>query len=1006
MIPLHLRLKNFLSYRHLSLDLQGLHTACICGANGAGKSSLLEAITWALWGECRTASEDDILYVGTKEVQVNLTFASSGQTYRVIRSRSRGNATALELQLQQGEQFKSLTEKGLRATQQALISCLKMDYETFIHSAYLRQGKADEFMLKRPTERKQILAEILNLGAYEQIAERAKEVSRSCKIEINLLEKQITELRSRNHEISVIESMIASLEQELNALQLTEGKIRQNLKDLATEAQNHQHLQQQLQWQQQQAAQLNEACQQLHTQANKQQAQVLRLEVLLQEKPKILAGYEHHQQICAQEAALNYQAQKHQALLHQHHELSRQIEAVRSELKAQIRHQQEQYQQQQQQYHILQQTLHKLPEVEQALAKLHQARFGLQNYDVLEKEAAPLLQKQQQLQHKWDRATAQIAAKLEELTTQAQQWQNQPSLEALALKIQNLDQRIHDLEQRKRLYQQVHQQGLERKQALSAMQKQYQELIENLTQLQQNHEQWHQQLSVNTPCPLCAQPLAADHWHYIEQQQRSKLEEQQAKITPLESQIVLLEREIMLLRQEYRQLRDEITTLDHLLEQRGSLHVRWEVMHQQAQNLATLHREIANLEAKLQHHDYELSIKQELHLLTENLIQLNYDERTHALLRGEVERWRWSEIKHSELKSAQKQAFNLAEQMPQLELKIRKHQEQLDQGAFAPEFHHQLQLCDMAILELHYDLAHHEAIRHQKEVTTTALLHYQELKLAEQEYPQQQRQAQEMWDLLRQRQEQLQQIMAQVAALQGQLAGLPPPEMFIREQEALQTELQHTRALMDQTLAELGSQRQMKHQINLDQLRCEQLTQDLAKVRHRLFLHQELGQAFGKNGIQSLLLETILPQIEIEANHILAQLSAHQLTVRFITQKTTKKGDTIETLEIEIADHQGTRAYETYSGGEAFRINFGIRLALSRVLAQRKGSTLQTLIIDEGFGSQDHHGCERLVAAVNAIAASFECILIITHMPQLKESFHVLIEVNKTAQGSVARIVN
>jgi exonuclease SbcC len=64
------------------------------------------------------------------------------------------------------------------------------------------------------------------------------------------------------------------------------------------------------------------------------------------------------------------------------------------------------------------------------------------------------------------------------------------------------------------------------------------------------------------------------------------------------------------------------------------------------------------------------------------------------------------------------------------------------------------------------------------------------------------------------------------------------------------------------------------------------------------------------------------------------------------------------------------------------------------------------LIIDEGFGSQDHHGCERLVAAVNAIAASFECILIITHMPQLKEAFHVLIEVNKPPQGSLARIVN
>jgi DNA repair protein SbcC/Rad50 len=172
-------------------------------------------------------------------------------------------------------------------------------------------------------------------------------------------------------------------------------------------------------------------------------------------------------------------------------------------------------------------------------------------------------------------------------------------------------------------------------------------------------------------------------------------------------------------------------------------------------------------------------------------------------------------------------------------------------------------------------------------------------------------------------------------------------------------------------------------------------------VRHRQYIHQELAQAFGKNGIQALMIETVLPQIEAEANQILGQLTNHQFHVRFITQKAGKKSDkVIDTLEIEIADHQGTRPYETYSGGEAFRINFAIRLALSRILAQRKGGTLQTLIIDEGFGSQDPEGCDRLIAAINAIAPNFECILAITHMPPLKEAFSAQIEVTKTDAGS------
>ena len=82
-----------------------------------------------------------------------------------------------------------------------------------------------------------------------------------------------------------------------------------------------------------------------------------------------------------------------------------------------------------------------------------------------------------------------------------------------------------------------------------------------------------------------------------------------------------------------------------------------------------------------------------------------------------------------------------------------------------------------------------------------------------------------------------------------------------------------------------------------------------------------------------------------------------------------------------------------------------MRLALSRVLAQRKGSTLQTLIIDEGFGSQDQLGCDRLVSAINAIAPDFECILVITHMPQMKEAFNTLIEVSKDEEGSTVQLV-
>jgi exonuclease SbcC len=157
-----------------------------------------------------------------------------------------------------------------------------------------------------------------------------------------------------------------------------------------------------------------------------------------------------------------------------------------------------------------------------------------------------------------------------------------------------------------------------------------------------------------------------------------------------------------------------------------------------------------------------------------------------------------------------------------------------------------------------------------------------------------------------------------------------------------------------------------------------------------------------------LLIEQALPQIETKANEILDRLSGGTMSVRFETQaayKDRQREDLKETLDIQISDSAGIRDYELYSGGEAFRVNFAIRLALSEVLAQRAGARLQTLVIDEGFGSQDTAGRQRLIEAINLVRPDFARILVITHIDDMKESFPNRIEVEKTERGSRAAIV-
>ena len=168
----------------------------------------------------------------------------------------------------------------------------------------------------------------------------------------------------------------------------------------------------------------------------------------------------------------------------------------------------------------------------------------------------------------------------------------------------------------------------------------------------------------------------------------------------------------------------------------------------------------------------------------------------------------------------------------------------------------------------------------------------------------------------------------------------------------------------------------------------------------RIGIHDELRLAFGKQGVPAMIIEAAVPEVEETANRLLGKMTGGSMTVRFDTQRELKSGVLRETLDIKIADELGTRNYELYSGGEAFRVNFAIRIALSKLLSRRAGAQLQTVVIDEGFGTQDALGRERLLEAISTIKDDFKRVLVITHIEELKEAFPTRIQVVKTSEGS------
>ena len=199
----------------------------------------------------------------------------------------------------------------------------------------------------------------------------------------------------------------------------------------------------------------------------------------------------------------------------------------------------------------------------------------------------------------------------------------------------------------------------------------------------------------------------------------------------------------------------------------------------------------------------------------------------------------------------------------------------------------------------------------------------------------------------------------------------------------------------------------MAHQldeINSAKKELSRLSEEREQLLGQVALHSDLAHAFGKSGVQALLIEAAIPRLEEDANRLLRRMTDGRMSLKLETQRQRRtpgsNDELVETLDILIADDTGTRNYELFSGGEGFRINFALRIALSKLLAWRAGAPLSTLFIDEGFGTQDVDGRDRILDVLKSIEPDFQRILIITHMEEIKEAFPIRIDVIRTASGS------
>jgi len=855
MIPIKLAVRNFMPYRDNvpPLHLGGIHTASICGDNGNGKSALIDAMTWALWGKTRAKSDDDLIHSGQTEMEVEFDFAVEQQTYRIIRKHAKprrrrsSGQTILEFQIASENGFRSITGNSVQQTQQEIIKVLHMDYPTFINSALLLQGRADEFTVSNPAKRKQVLSDILGLSFYDELEEQAKELAKQQEAEKALAESTIKDISDELAQKPAYEAELAQAQSELSDIEKVIREQESRLNELRQKRELLKNKQLQLTQLEEHMAETARTLEYWDDQVKQHHSRIKEYEELIAQRSTIEEGYAQFSEAKKLSEELNQKLRLATALNERKHQLEMAIvQSSQALLKE----------------HALAES--KIGELEASSRKLPQLKNELQQ---VQAELRQLAEEEKTL-HQKRQASQQLRAHLHNLESNKAR----------------LEQEIEEIEEKLNLL---------------------------LTQS-------------GAKCPLCETELGTDGLKLVEAKyttdkhhKSDSLKSTQSELAQKKIEVDSLEVETSRLEAKLNQDRTSAQSKASLLSQ------EIDQVEKASKQLNEERRRLAEVEERLAKKDFATSEQEALHQLEGELAKLDYDSQQHEQVRHRLTSLEQYEDPKRKLEEAdrlinqEKEDASRAEQAAQklyhnLEADNQKRQELTTELSLLPQL-----VNDLAQAETE----HQRLSAHQK-------------------------QAQEI-----------------VGNVKGKLQRCSELEIKRKEKEKL-----------------------------------------LSQASKEEKIYRELAQAFGKKGIQALLIEMALPEIEAEANKLLGRMTDNRMHVKIETQRETKKGDVIETLDINISDELGMRNYEMFSGGEAFRINFAIRIALSKLLARRAGAPLPTLIIDEGFGTQDSTGLEKLKEAITSIQDDFEKLIIITHIEEFRDAFPNRIDVIKTAEGSTLEV--
>ncbi|EMY7494100.1 TPA: SMC family ATPase [Listeria innocua] len=1019
MRPIKLTMQAFGAYAKKEvIDFEKLGTEqifVISGKTGAGKSTIFDAISFAIFGKANTFDRESFSmrshFATDKEItEVTLVFRLKDKIYQISRipqqeiAKQRGNGTTISPQKAElyeliGDEMKLLAS-SVRDVNTKMEELIQLNVDQFRQILMIPQGEFRELLVSDSKEKEVILQRLAHTVYYEKVENLLWEKQKEAEILVVEARKKVTELA----------------ELSLPGIEIT-GKTTTEISLLQTEA---------IKQEQAILAELESALSIIRketseavekvTLAKEQLLDWQNLDLYIEEVAKLEAEKDFYQVIAnrieAAKRASNLRSQdalcirlkeQLETAVNTEKQVAHEVELITNQF-SNAKKQKEALAEQEEILETNKRTLFQLEEMEPKIIELETVTIQKRRAEINWKEAANRLEKVMKTEQ-------EIAAELQSMETRLGEI-NQAELaileainkrttaEALIEKNQELVNKRMKMDlwnKQKQTEEQTLKQLLTEKLAIETTIKQEES---NLQQEQAATLAAH--LHEGDACPVCgsvSHPQLAEYGESASlttlEEAKAKLHEKQLAINEVEKSIsqlewqlaewadiagvdlVAVEKLLAENRQLAKNLSDQINQLQTNVAQKENIQGTLETLKNKQKELETEKNNTA-LQVESFHQEVQLSSGKLSYL--EQAIPVDLRDKTIF------------DKKKNELSNSIKTHLEQAEQVDKIFREAEKETTRLEST---------LQSAEKTTLDAK------EALQIQREVFKDAMKQndfptYEAYKQALMSVEELKSKEEQLADFERKRHL----AISRQADLTEKLKNKQKPN--IEQLESFMTEKQ-----LELAHSEENTIKQRDFVLKRKEL-AENYQNSIQAVEKAEENYADIGlladSARGKNArrltFERYILAMFLDTIIHRANHRLSKMTSGRFELKRKIEKA--KGNVQSGLELEVFDEYTglTRHVKTLSGGESFKTSLALALSLAEVVQEMAGGiSLETMFIDEGFGTLDPESLEAAVECLLETQENGRLVGIISHVPELKERISARLEVTATNHGSTTKFI-